>query len=160
MGIMPYNASAARRYPRSRCVETGGKYPVTKITTLQLLDPLKVFVEYDTQYEIYVAQCLQTGHLVTADSPEMAKEMIKELLEDEVSLAVKRNDISVLLSNPAKMELWFRWELVAKTAPTKIERDTIKVTHGEVPQELRLLLGQAEVETEIKIATGRLAAAA
>lgn len=133
---------------------------MTKITTLQLLDPLKVFVEYDTQYEIYVAQCLQTGHLVTADDPEMAKEMIKELLEDEVSLAVKRNDISILLSNPAKMELWFRWELVAKTTPAKIERDTIKVTHGEVPQELRLLLGQAEVETEVKIATGRLAAAA
>jgi hypothetical protein len=133
---------------------------VTKITTLQLLDPLKVFVEYDTQYEIYVAQCLQTGHLVTADDPEMAKEMITELLGDEVSLAVKHNDISSLLSNPAKMELWVRWELVAKTAPNKIEPRTIKVTHGEVPQELRLLLGQAEVETEVRIATGRTAAAA
>ena len=56
-----------------------------KITILQLLDPLKVFVEYDTQYEVYVAQCLQTGHLVTADDPAMTKEMIEELLQDEIT---------------------------------------------------------------------------
>jgi hypothetical protein len=133
---------------------------VAKITTLQLLDPLKVFVEYDTQYRIYVAQCLQTGHLVTADDPETTREMITELLEDEVSYAVKNNDISNLLANPAKMELWFKWELSAKTAPDKLVQRTIKIVHGEVPQELRLLVGQAEVETEIRIVTGRTPAAA
>jgi hypothetical protein len=133
---------------------------MSKITTLQLLDPLKVFVEYDRQYEVYVAQCLQTGHLVTADDSDTAKEMITELLEDEVSAAVKHNDISSLLSNPAKMELWFKWQLAANTAPGRLDQRTIKIVHGEVPQELRLLLGQAEVETEIKIATGRTASAA
>jgi hypothetical protein len=133
---------------------------VPKITTLQLLDPLKVFVEYDTQYEIYVAQCLQTGHLVTADDPETVKEMIAELLEDEVSLAIKNNDISGLLANPAPLELRARWELAAITAPDKLDRRTIKVVHGEVPQELRLLLGQAEVETAVTIVTGRTAKAA
>jgi len=130
---------------------------MSKITTLQLLDPLKVFVEYDTQYEIYVAQCLQTGHLVTADDADMAKEMITELLEDEVSLAVKNNDISSLLANPAPLELRIRWELAART--NKLDERKIKI-HGEVAQELRLLMGQAEVETEIKIATGRTAARA
>jgi hypothetical protein len=133
---------------------------VNKITTLQLLDPLKVFVEYDIQYEIYVAQCLQTGHLVTADDPDTVKEMIAELLEDEVSLAIKNNDISGLLANPAPLELRVKWELAAMTAPEKLERRTIKVVHGEVPQELRLLLGQAEVETAVTIVTGRTARAA
>lgn len=133
---------------------------MNKITTLQLLDPLKVFVEYDAQYEVYVAQCLQTGHLVTADDRKLAEEMITELLEDEVSLAVKSNNISNLLSNPAKMELWVRWEMAYRNAPDKVVQRTIKIVHGEVPQELRLLLGQAEVETAIKIATGRLGAAA
>lgn len=131
-----------------------------KITTLQLIDPLKVFVEYDTQYEIYVAQCLQTGHLVTADDPDTAKNMIAELLEDEVSTAIKNNDISGLLANPAPLELRAKWELAARTAPDKLDRRTITVVHGEVPQELRLLLGQAEVETAVTIVTGRLAAAA
>lgn len=140
-----------------RCVETGGEYTVAKITTLQLLDPLKVFVEYNAQYGIYVAQCLQTGHLVTADDQEMAKEMITELLEDEVSFAVKKNDISSLLANPAPLELRIKWELAAQT--NKLDERKIKI-HGEVAQELRLLLGQAEVETEVKIAIGRLQASA
>jgi hypothetical protein len=137
--------------------KTGEATTVTKITTLQLLDPLKVFVEYDTQYKVYVAQCLQTGHLVTADDSKMAKEMITELLEDEVSSAVKNNDISSLLSNPAPLELRIKWELAART--NQLDERKIKI-HGEVPQELRLLLGHAEVETEIRIATGRVEAAA
>ncbi len=133
---------------------------MTKVTTLQLLDPLKVFVEYDTRYEIYVAQCLQTGHLVTADDPDTVKNMIAELLEDEVSLAFKNNDISSLLANPASLELRAKWELAAITAPEQLDRRTIKIVHGEVPQELRLLLGQAEVETAVTIVTGRTARAA
>jgi hypothetical protein len=133
---------------------------VTKITTLQLLDPLKVFVEYDTRYGIYVAQCLQTGHLVTADDPDTVKDMIAELLEDEVSLAFKNNDISSLLANPASLELRAKWELAAITAPEQLDKRTIKIVHGEVPQELRLLLGQAEVETAVTIVTGRTARAA
>ena len=128
-----------------------------KITTLQPLDPLKVFLEYDTQYQVYVAQCLQTGHLVTADDPETAKEMITELLEDEVSLAVKNNDILSLLSNPAPMPLWFKFDLASKVKVVEHGR-TIKIS-GVVPQDLRVLVGQdyrtVEVETEIRIATGK-----
>jgi hypothetical protein len=131
---------------------------VTKVTSLQLLDPLKVFVEYDTQYQVYVAQCLQTGHLVTADDPKTVKEMIAELLEDEVSFAIRNNDISSLLANPASLEMRAKWELARITAPDRLEQRTIRIAHGEVPQELRLLLGQAEVETAVTIATGRTAA--
>jgi hypothetical protein len=94
---------------------------------------------------------------VTADDSKMAKEMITELLEDEVSSAVKNNDISSLLSNPAPLELRIKWELAART--NQLDERKIKI-HGEVPQELRLLLGHAEVETEIRIATGRVEAAA
>jgi hypothetical protein len=129
---------------------------VTKITTLQILDPLKVFVEYDAKYEVYVAQCLGTGHLVTADDPKTAKDMIIELLEHEVSLAVENDDLASLLSNPAPIEIRAKWELAARAA--KPEERTIRV-QGEIPQGLRLLIGQAEVETEIRIATGRTAAA-
>jgi hypothetical protein len=129
-----------------------------KITTLQPLDPLKVFLEFDPEYQVYVAQCLQTGHLVTADEPKMAKEMIAELLEDEVSFAVKANDLSSLLSHPAPMELFFRFEIASQVPGALEDGRTIKVS-GVVPQELRLLVGQdyrsVEVRTEIRIATGR-----
>jgi hypothetical protein len=136
---------------------------MTKVTTLQPIDPLKVFLEFDTKYNVYVAQCLQTGHLVTADDPEMAKEMIAELLEDEVSAAVKANDLSSLLSNPAPMELFFKFD-IAQQVPGAVEDGrTIRVS-GAVPQELRLVVGQdyrsVEVKTEIRIATGKTAKAA
>jgi hypothetical protein len=124
--------------------------------TMALLDPLKVFVEFDSQYEIFVAQCLQTGHLVTADSVELAKEMIVELLEHEITLAFQADDLSELLSNPAPVELFVKWVLASKQ---KLDERKI-VTHGEVSKELRLLLGQAEVETEVRIATGRTTARA
>jgi hypothetical protein len=130
---------------------------MTKVTTLQLLDPLKVFLEYDNQYEIYVAQCLQTGHLVTADDTDTAKEMITELLQDEVSMAVQGNNFNDLLSNPAPIESWAKWEMASKVA----DLDERKIQfHGELPSQLRLLIGPAEVETEIRIATGRTTTAA
>src|SRR5579863_9554001 len=112
MGIMLSSTSSQRGIAEKKCVKPGGR-PMSKVTTLQLLDPLKVFVEYDTQYDTYVAQCLQTGHLVTANDSDLAKEMITELLQDEVSLAVEKNDISSLLSNPAPLELRIKWELAA-----------------------------------------------
>ncbi len=134
---------------------------MTKITTLQPLDPLKVFLEFDTEYQVYVAQCLQTGHLVTADDPKLAKEMIAELLQDEVSFAVKANDLSSLLSSPAPMELFFKFEIAQMAGAVEDER-TIKVS-GVVPQELRMVVGQdyrsVEVTTEIRIVTGRSKAA-
>jgi hypothetical protein len=135
---------------------------LTKITTLQPIDPLKVFLEFDPEYQVYIAQCVQTGHLVTADDPELAKEMIAELLEDEVSLAVKANDLSSLLSHPAPMELFFKFE-IARQVPGAVEHGrTIRVS-GAVPRELKMLVGQdyssVEVQTEIRIATGSTRAA-
>jgi hypothetical protein len=136
---------------------------MAEITTLQPLDPLKVFLEFNEQYQIYVAQCLQTGHLVTADEPEMAKDMITELLEGEVSQAVRANDLSSLLSNPAPMSLFFKWELASKVPSAMDKTRTIRISGG-VPQELRVLVGQdyhaVEVQTEIRIATGATAGAA
>lgn len=134
---------------------------MSKITTLQPLDPLRVFLEFDPEYQVYVAQCLQTGHLVTADDPELAKEMIAELLEDEVSIAVTANDLSTLLSSPAPMELFFKFDLALRAGAIEDGR-TIRVS-GVVPQQLRMIVGQdynsVEVRTEIRIATGRTKAA-
>lgn len=130
---------------------------MTKITILQILEPLKVFVEYDTQYDVFVAQCLQTGHLVTADDPATTKEMIEELLQDEITLALTQGDFSNLLGHPAPVAVWFKWELASK-ANLQERKITIR---AEFPQELKVLVGQqAEVETEIRIATGKTARAA
>lgn len=122
-----------------------------QLTTLQLLDTLKVFLEYATEYAVFVAQCLQTGHLVTADDPETAKDMIVELLENEVSLAFQQNDLNRLLSHPASIESWVKWKL-ASLASVPEER---AIMHSEMSQSLRLLVGQTKVETTIAIVVGR-----
>jgi hypothetical protein len=131
---------------------------MSRPATLSVIDPLKVFVEYNTEYDIYVAQCLQTGHLVTADDAEMTKEMITELLEYEVSLAMREGDLSTLLKHPAPIEKWIKWELASKAKTLEPPR-IIKV-HGEIAQQIRVFVGQAEVETEVRIATGTTATAA
>lgn len=131
---------------------------MAKTTTIfELLDPLGVFVEYDTEYDIYVAQCLQTGHMVSASDQATVESMIIEVLGDEVSYAIERDDLQNLVSAPAPMEVWAKWKLAAATNNTHEAK--IRV-HGELPQQLRMLIGQAEVETAIRIAIGQTAAAA
>jgi hypothetical protein len=84
-------------------------------------------------------------------------EMIEELLQEELTLAVGRGDISALLSNPAPIEVWLKWEMASRT---NLEERKITI-RAEFPQQLRLLVGQqAEVKTEIRIATGKTARAA
>jgi len=120
--------------------------------TLSIIDPLKVFVEYDQQYEIFVAQCLQTGHVVSADDHETVKSMIVELLGDEATYAIQHDDLPNLLDTPAPMEIWAKWNLAAKAKDPEERKITI---HGEIPQQLKMLVGQAEVQTEVRIATGK-----
>ena len=122
--------------------------------TLSIIDPLKVFVEYDQQYEIFVAQCLQTGHVVSADDPDTAKSMIVELLGDEVNYAIQHDDLSNLLDTPAPMEIWAKWNLAAQAKDPEERKITVQ---GNMPQQLRMLVGQAEVQTEVRIATGKTA---
>lgn len=148
-------------YQRSSDEERWGGNPAigaqVKHDYLTLLDPLKVFVEFDPQYEIFVAQCLQTGHLVTADDADKVKEMITELLEDEVSRAVETDD-NDLLAHPAPLTLWAKWAMAERAH--KPEARKIRVNGNSISKELRLLLGQAEVQAEIHIATGRTSRAA
>ena len=70
---------------------------------------LRVLLRYDDKYSVYVAQCLETGNVATADSSEAACGMIKELLEDEILFALKTGNIKNLFSSPAPMEVLVQW---------------------------------------------------
>jgi hypothetical protein len=81
--------------------------------------PLRVLVEYDQKYKFFVAHCLQTGNVVTAEDADTAEEMIKELLVDEVTYAITHNNLKNLLSSPAPMDVWKRWSVTAAQNGTK-----------------------------------------
>jgi hypothetical protein len=111
--------------------------------------PLRVLVEYDKKYKFFVAHCLQTGNVVTADDADTAEEMIKELLGDEVTYAISHNNLKNLFSSPAPMDVWKRWSITAAQNGTKTFKLDI------IARELKL--DEPDV-SEVKVA--RAAAAA
>jgi hypothetical protein len=104
----------------------------------------RVLIEHDPKYNFYVAHCLQTGSVVTADETEVAEDMIRELLEDEISYAVIHNNLKNLLSSPAPLEVWKKWSKAAEIQAPKI------VPLNITAKELRL--DEPEMLSEVKVA--------
>lgn len=104
----------------------------------------RVLLEYDPKYKIFVAQCLQTGSVVSADDPTTAEEMIKELLEDEITYAIEHNNVKNLVSSPAPLDVQVRWQKAAEKEEPRII--LLKIRAEE------LKLDRAELETRIEFA--------
>jgi hypothetical protein len=111
----------------------------------------RVLIEHDPKYRLYVAQCLQTGSVVTADDTKTVESMMKELLEDEISYAVVHNNLKNLTSTPAPLEIWKKWSKAA--AITKPTRVTLNITAKE------LRLDEPEMVSEVKVARTEAAVA-
>jgi hypothetical protein len=103
----------------------------------------KVLIEFDQRFRVFVGYCLETGSVVTADKPDMAKNMMKELLEDEISFAIQHNNVRNLLSSAAPLEIWKKWQEAAKAMKPEI------VELNYTAQEIAL----DEPEVELSIAT-------
>jgi hypothetical protein len=75
----------------------------------------RVLLQFDGNYQSFVGYCLETGNVVTADDMDTASEMIREVLEEEISNAVKFANYSNLFSKPAPKVIWDRWYELSKT---------------------------------------------
>lgn len=85
---------------------------------------LRVLTEYNSEYKYFVAHCLETGNVVTADDQEGVINLMLEILKDEVVYALEHEDFSNLLSNPAPAHVWFKWKEAAKlTTPQQYPLD-------------------------------------
>lgn len=105
---------------------------------------LRVIVYRDDVYNAFVAQCLQTGSVATADDLDTAKEMISELLEDELSYAIEHQNFENLFSTPAPAEMWVRWYQAAKAGD--VEVGELKIDAKE------LRIDEQEVGTRVEVA--------
>ncbi len=74
----------------------------------------RVLPYYDSAHKYFVAQCLETGSITTAEDSETVMEMMVELLEDEASYAVKYDNLGNLYSAPAPKDVWNEWVSRAK----------------------------------------------
>ena len=97
---------------------------------------LRVLLEYDRIYKVFAAHCLETGNVVTADTPGDAKSMIKELLEDEINFALEYKNLRNLFCAPAPMDIWNKWQSAARendieTIPLNVSAREIKLDQDE-----------------------------
>lgn len=96
---------------------------MTETTEIKLNYPLFTFhvlVERDKTYSVFVARCLETGSTATADDPKTAEDMIRELLVDESSYAIKKGTIANLYSRPSSIELWRMFAEISANKGAKV----------------------------------------
>ena len=71
----------------------------------------RVLIEHDEKYKAWVAYCLETGSVTTADDADTVESEIIELLEDESSYAIQRKNLANLFNSPAPFEKWEAWQV-------------------------------------------------
>ena len=76
----------------------------------------RVLTEWHSIYGVFIATCIETGSVATADSADMAEDMIKELLLDEACWALDHNGLPNLYSTPATLSTWLRCSLFLSSA--------------------------------------------
>lgn len=82
---------------------------------------LRVLLRHDEKYDVHVAHCIETGSVVTADSSQDARLMMKELLEDEIAFALKNKNLKNLFSSPATLEVVVQWLNAARGKQPDVE---------------------------------------
>ncbi len=101
------------------------------------LFPMRALAEYDKKYGFYVAYCLETGSVTTADDMKTALVMMKEVLEDEVSRVMKSRNLANFFSTPAPFEIWEKWEKFAQEHPGKIEQIVLDLKPTKAGNDVR-----------------------
>jgi hypothetical protein len=102
--------------------------------------PLFVFravVAFDQGHQVFVARCLETGSVAAADSAEMAEDMIKELLIDQVAFAIGRDNLADLYSSSSPLEYWLEYRRAVASEPLR-RAVSLNGGGGEVPVEIKV----------------------
>lgn len=102
--------------------------------SLATLFDFRVLVRYDQKFAVHVAHCIETGTVATANSPEDASAMMRELLEDEVMFALRHRNLKNLFSSPAPLEVHLEWIKAAQREEPKIEFLDVDVKQLETNQ--------------------------
>lgn len=117
---------------------------------MELRDPLstndepmfkfRVLIEFETGYNVFVARCLETGSVATADDADTVKDMIEELLVDEVTFALEHSNLANLYSSPAPYDVWIKFRNAQRGGtPSKPMQRAIRAHNTEeVPAEIEI----------------------
>jgi hypothetical protein len=100
----------------------------------------RVIIDFESSYNVFVARCLETGSVATADDVDTVEDMIKELLVDEVIFALEHNNLANLYASPAPFNAWIRFRNAQREgAPSKPMHRAIRARNvEEVPAEIEV----------------------
>jgi hypothetical protein len=99
----------------------------------------RVLIDFDSSYNTFVARCLETGSVAAADNADTVEDMIKELLMDEVTFAVGRNNIADLYSSPAPLDIWLKYRQASQHGvPSEPMSRAVRASNEEVPAEITI----------------------
>jgi hypothetical protein len=113
-----------------------------RIPELEHLE-LHVLEEYDEEHETFVARCLETGTVSTANEMDSLREIMRETLQLEITLAARSGNFANLWKRPAPGDVWARWHYAAGSGGKDESTMTISISLGTIPKR--------EVKSEIRI---------
>ena len=110
------------------------------LTDEQPMFMFRVLVEFDSGYNVFVARCLETGSVATADDEDTVEDMIAELLDDEVTFALDNDNLANLYSSPAPFYVWrqFRAAQLEGVQRKPVHRAIRARNAEEVPTEITM----------------------
>ena len=119
----------------------------------------RVLLEFHPEYACFVAQCLETGNIVTADDIDTAQSMIVELLEDEVEFAIEHKNVRNLTSSPSSILIWKRWTDSIREGSEIIKKhfSNERTSIGRIDTQLELVIqiSHEKVEGRAAHSTGK-----
>ena len=109
-------------------------------TNTEPMFKFRVLIEFESGYNVFVARCLETGSVTTANDVETVEDMMQELLVDEVIFALEHNNLPNLYSSPAPYDVWTRFRSAQRSGtPSKPMQKAIRAHNTEeVPAEFQI----------------------
>jgi hypothetical protein len=104
---------------------------------------LRVLEEYDEEAGAWVARCLETGAVASARDQSTLQALMRETIQLEILLAVKKDNFPNLFRSPASGKVWAKWLRVAGM-PNALSEDTLEIN-------ISLMTPRREVKSEIGI---------
>lgn len=148
---MQYTTHRPQRVGIQICVAKDGAGSVmgTDVTSVIGCLDFRVLIEPDDDYGVWVARCIDTNAVATGATPEEAEELIKQVLENDIRIAVREGSIKNLVRARSPFDVIERWHLVQKDSPGSVRKVTLDVPGDVAPTPRR------SVQSELKIISRR-----
>lgn len=108
----------------------------------------RVLVEYDEDYTLWVARCLDTNAVATGETQEEAESLIKEVIENDIRIAVREGSIRNLMHARASYDVYERWFQTKSESPESFRQVALEVPEPESTP-------KRSVQPELKFITSR-----